>query len=65
MSAGSASCAGSATSAGASARDLMFAGGTDSVDFSGTWTIRISPLLDDLDRSVVEPLRVGLDGDTG
>ena len=41
------------------------AGGTDSVDFSDTWTIHTSPLLDDLDRSVVEPLRVGVDGDTG
>ena len=60
-----ASSAGPANSAGPSARDVTPAGGTDSVDFSDTWTIRISPLLDDLDRSVVEPLRVAVDGDNG
>ena len=65
VSTGSASCTRSATSAGPSACDVTSAGVIDSVDFSDMCTICISPLLDDLDQCVVEPVRVSVDGDTG
>ena len=65
VSAGLAGCAGSATSAGPSTRDVTCAGGTDSVDFWDTYTVRFSPLLDDLDWCVVDAPRMGVDGDTG
>ena len=61
----SASCARLTTSAEPFTLGITSAGATDSVDFSDTWIIHISLLLEDLDRSVVEPLCVGVDGATG